>query len=305
MVSAKELPEFAAKSTHRIGGSVKFSELSSSPPKDWKSSKNEAKTLLKEQAERVGEYQNRLYAEDTTSLLVIFQALDAAGKDSTIRRVFSEVDSAGVSVTSFKRPSTLDYQRDFLWRCMKHLPLRGSIGVFNRSYYEEVLVVRVHPEFLSKQHLPSWSGGEDIWEHRFESINNFEKHLVRNGTIILKFWLNVSLEEQAKRFLSRLDEAEKNWKFSPADVEESRLRPVYLDAYRELLEKTSSPWAPWYAIPADSKPYMRYEVTRIVAETLKNIAPKYPTISEQRQREIEGMRTEIELRVASADKDEE
>jgi PPK2 family polyphosphate:nucleotide phosphotransferase len=231
-----------------------------------------------------------LYAHDRHAVLLIFQAMDAAGKDSTIRAVFSGVNPAGCQVFAFKRPSEEELDHDFLWRSARRLPERGRFGIFNRSYYEEVLVVRVHPEILDSQKLPHRPPGKKIWRERFESIRDHEKHLARNGTVILKFWLNVSREEQRRRFLSRLDEPEKNWKFEPGDVRERGLWEAYQRAYEEALAATSRPWAPWYAVPADDKPFMRLTVARIVAESLETLGMRYPEVGAEERSKFDEMR---------------
>ncbi len=258
-------------------------------------SKKELKRRLKGYVRELARLQRKLYADDRFSLLLIFQAMDAAGKDGTIRAVLSGVNPAGCEVYSFKQPSAEELDHDFLWRSAKRLPQRGRIGVFNRSYYEEVLVVRVHPEYLEGQSLP-WaarSGGE-IWQQRFDSIRDHELHLARNGTIILKFWLNVSREEQRRRFLARIEDPEKNWKFSTADVKERGHWDEYMAAYREALAETSRPWAPWYAIPADDKPWMRVAVAEIVVATLRSLPLSYPAVGEQTRAEFARMRSMLE-----------
>lgn len=239
------------------------------------------KKRLKKLTKRIDELQRILYAHDHHSVLLVFQAMDAAGKDSTIRSVMSGVNPAGCQVYSFKQPSAEEKDHDFLWRTAKSLPERGRIGIYNRSYYEEVLVVRVHPEYLEGQNLPVEVDRDTIWEDRFESIRDHEKHLARNGTLVLKFWLNVSKEEQKRRFLSRLDEPEKNWKFSTGDVAERQHWDEYMHAYSEALGATSRESAPWYAIPADNKPYMRVAVAEIIVETLEALNLEYPDVSEQ------------------------
>ncbi len=229
--------------------------------------------------EAIGELQRKLYADDRFSALFVFQAMDAGGKDSTIRSVFTGVNPAGFQVSSFKAPSAEELDHDFLWRIARRLPERGRIGVFNRSHYEEVLVVRVHPEFLAGQRLPSYDL-DSIWGERFESIRNFERHLAENGTVIVKFFLNVSLDEQKHRFLRRIDKPSKNWKFNAGDVEERKRWPDYMRAFEDALNETSRPWAPWYAIPADSKAYMRLQVARIVEQTLESLGVDFPKIDE-------------------------
>ncbi len=241
-----------------------------------------AKKVLRKQLNRViteiDELQYRLFVEDSRSLLLIFQALDAAGKDSTIRAVFRGVNPAGLQVTAFAEPSSLDLDHDFLWRTTRVLPQRGRLGVFNRSYYEEVLVVRVHPELLEPQRLPSIDSLDDLWEGRLASIRDHEAHLARNGTTVLKFWLNVSREAQAERLRDRVEGREKQWKFSMSDVRDRHHWDEYLDAYQCALDATSRPWAPWYAIPADNKPYMRLAVAEIIAATLRAMDPQLPHV---------------------------
>lgn len=251
-----------------------LSQLPTSPPDGaltGKAAKEELKSVVKE----IDELQRILYAHDHHSVLLVFQAMDAAGKDGTIRAVMSGINPAGCQVHSFKQPSKEELEHDFLWRTTKRLPERGRIGIFNRSYYEEVLVVRVHPEYLEGQNLPHVDGNT-IWDERFESIRDLERHLSRNGTKILKFWLNVSLEEQRQRFLARLNEPEKNWKFSRGDLAERALWPHYMDAYASMLPETSRPWAPWYAVPADDKPFMRLQVATIVRDALRGLDLQYP-----------------------------
>ncbi len=221
-------------------GSFKYRDAATSPA-DENVSKKALKHRLKKQIRALDELQHKLYAHDRYSLLLVFQAMDAAGKDGTIRAVLSGVNPAGCEVYSFKQPSAEELDHDFLWRTTKRLPQRGRIGVFNRSYYEEVLVVRVHPEYLQRQKLPDGLDGGDIWRHRFSSIRNHEEHLARNGTVILKFWLNVSREEQRRRFLARIDQPEKNWKFSAADVKERGYWDSYMSAYEQALAETSRP----------------------------------------------------------------
>lgn len=239
-------------------------------------SKKDYKKNRKDLVAQMDELQRKLYASDRCSLLMIFQAMDAAGKDSTIRSVMRGIDPAGCQVYSFKQPSREELDHDFLWRSVCRLPERGRIGIFNRSYYEEVLVVRVHPSLLDHQKLPFRPAEDDLWPQRFASINDFERHLALNGTVILKFWLNVSRQEQRRRFLSRIEESEKNWKFSASDVKERQHWDDYMDAYQQALATTSRPWAPWYAIPADHKPSMRLAVSDIVIRTLESLDLQYP-----------------------------
>ncbi len=255
------------------------------------------KALLSEQRREhtraIRDLQRKLYADDKFAVLFVFQAMDAGGKDGTIRSVFTGVNPAGFQVSSFKAPSDEELDHDFLWRIARRLPERGRIGVFNRSHYEEVLVVRVHPEFLGRQRLP-YLDLETIWQKRFESIRSFEKHLADNGTIIVKFFLNVSLAQQKHRFLRRIDKPSKNWKFSARDVEERKLWPRYMHAFEEALNETSRPWAPWYSIPADSKPYMRLQVARIVQETLESLGVDFPKIDDEARAALAECRAMLE-----------
>jgi PPK2 family polyphosphate:nucleotide phosphotransferase len=247
----------------------------------------------KEATSNLNKLQRVLAAGDRHSVLIVFQAMDAAGKDSTIRAVMQGVDPSGCQVFSFKKPSSQELDHDFLWRTTRSLPERGRIGIFNRSQYEEVLVVRVHPQILSAQKLPGEINLDTIWDDRLQSIREQEEHLARNGTVILKFWLNVSKDEQKKRFLSRLDQADKNWKFEPRDVVERRHWDDYMYAYEQALNATSRPWAPWYAIPADSKPYMQARVASIIVDTLHSIGLKSPTPSDEDRAEFESARAEL------------
>jgi PPK2 family polyphosphate:nucleotide phosphotransferase len=238
--------------------------------------------------------QHIFYAYDRRALLLVFQAMDAAGKDSTIRAVLSGVNPAGCQVYSFKQPSHEELQHDFLWRTTVRLPERGRIGVFNRSYYEEVLIARVHPEIVQAQRLPQAAEPDDFWQQRYASIRNQEKHLARNGTVILKFWLNVSKEEQRRRFLKRLEEPEKNWKFDTSDVSERARWKDYMKAYEEALNETSRPWAPWYAIPADDKPFMRVAVADIIVRTLESLELRYPKPAKADRDKFERIRKQLE-----------
>jgi PPK2 family polyphosphate:nucleotide phosphotransferase len=251
------------------------------------------KKRLAKMVDRLDDLQRRLYAADKHSVLLVFQAMDAAGKDSTIRAVMSGVNPAGCEVFSFKQPSHEELDHDFLWRTSKRMPQRGRIGVFNRSYYEEVLVVRVHPEYLGGQKLPFQPPLEQLWQERLESIQDQEKHLARNGTVILKFWLNISQQEQHRRFISRLDDQRKNWKFSSGDVSESSHWGDYMHAYEEALKATSRPWAPWYAIPADDKPFMRLQVAETVVSALEDLDLQYPTVSDKQLAKMEEARKRL------------
>ncbi|MBA4019533.1 MAG: hypothetical protein C0483_20410 [Pirellula sp.] len=243
-------------------------------------------------AQRLSEYQDRLYAQDTYSLLIIFQAMDAAGKDGAIRHVMSGVNPQGCHVTSFKTPSTEELDHDYLWRAAKALPARGMIGIFNRSYYEETLVVRVHPEFLAKQRMPVVD--DDIWKRRFKEINNFERYLTDNGTVVLKFFLHLSKKEQKKRFLSRIDEPKKNWKFSPADYLERAHWDEYQHAFEDMLNHTSTEDAPWFVIPADNKWFARLAISEAICTVLDNLDLKYPEVDKARKEELLKIRAELE-----------
>jgi PPK2 family polyphosphate:nucleotide phosphotransferase len=243
--------------------------------------KAEIEGKLQIEIEQLQKYQNVLYAQNTYALLIIFQAMDAAGKDSTIKYVMSGVNPQGCQVFSFKAPSAEELDHDYLWRSAKALPERGRIGIFNRSYYEEVLVVRVHPKLLKKQQLPHIPQGNQIWNQRFEEINNFEKYLVNNGIIILKFFLNVSKSEQKKRFLERLEFPEKHWKFSISDAQERGFWDDYMNAYEDAFNHTSTSWAPWYIIPADHKWFTRLAVADIICSKLKELNLQYPSVSEE------------------------
>jgi PPK2 family polyphosphate:nucleotide phosphotransferase len=256
--------------------------------------KKACKKQLEKKIDELAELQRVLYASDTYSVLLVFQAMDAAGKDSTIRAALSGVDPAGFQVFSFKQPSARELDHDFLWRSVQRLPQRGRIGVFNRSYYEEALVVRVHPEYLQSQKLPGKINLKTFWDERYESIADHEKHLARSGTVIIKFWLNVSRDEQRNRFLSRLGEVEKNWKFSAGDVEERAHWDEYMQAYEAALNATSKPWAPWYAIPADDKPYMRLCVAETIVQTLKQLDLRYPSVTDKQKSTFADMRERLQ-----------
>jgi PPK2 family polyphosphate:nucleotide phosphotransferase len=260
-------------------GSFDVSQARTTPPRGQTGKKANQRVLTR-CTEELDELQSILYAHDRHAVLIIFQALDAAGKDGTIRAVMTGVNPAGCQVFSFKQPSAEELDHDFLWRTSKRLPERGRIGIFNRSYYEEVLIVRVHPELLAAQRLPDVVASGRIWTERFESIRDHERHLARNGMVVLKFWLNISRDEQRKRFLSRIRTPHKNWKFSEGDVREREHWDDYMHAYEEALAATSRPWAPWYAIPADDKPYMRRAVSETIVGTLRQLGLKYPTVGE-------------------------
>jgi len=279
---------------HRVpyDGDFHIADFDTDPPKG-SGSETKLEAELKESVAKLDELQRRLFADERFALLAVFQAMDAAGKDSTIRKVFSGVNPAGFRVHAFGRPSELELRHDFLQRVATRLPERGKIGVFNRSHYEEVLVVRVHDGALAAQNLPD-AGGKGFWEGRFESIREFEQHLARNGTVVVKFWLNVSRKAQKKRLLERIEDPEKNWKFRLGDLDDRARWGDYMSAYEELLRATSRPYAPWYAIPADDKDYMRAAVARILVETLQSIDPRYPAVDAAQKRELQAGKKRLE-----------
>jgi PPK2 family polyphosphate:nucleotide phosphotransferase len=262
---------------------------------DGFSQKADAKAKLQESIEQLKHYQDILYAQNTYALLIIFQAMDAAGKDSTIKHVMSGVNPQGCRVVSFKQPSAEELDHDYLWRSAQRLPERGNIGIFNRSYYEEVLVVRVHPDLLNHQQLPEATKTDpNIWQQRFEQINHFEHYLVNNGIIVLKFFLHVSKAEQKSRFLDRIREPEKNWKFSAQDVKERQYWDDYQQAYEAVFSHTSKPWAPWYIIPADRKWFTRITVSAIICEQLRALDLKYPTVSASQREALLAAQKQLE-----------
>jgi len=248
--------------------------------------KSQAKEVLATGVMALAELQDKLYAQDKWAVLLIFQAMDAAGKDGAIKHVMSGVNPQGCQVYSFKSPSSEDLDHDYLWRCMKALPNRGHIGIFNRSYYEEVLVVRVHPEFLAKQKLPPKLVGKQIWEDRFEDIRNFEQYLTRNGVIVRKFFLHVSKKEQKRRFLDRIDDSQKNWKFSANDAAERDFWDDYMQAYEKMIQGTATKDAPWYVVPADNKWFTRVVVGAAVIEALDDLDLKYPEVGQDKLKEL-------------------
>lgn len=257
-------------------------------------SKKDYRKLLKDQVEEMSELQRLHYASDRYSLLIIFQAMDAAGKDGAIRHVMSGINPQGCQVFSFQQPSAEELDHDFLWRTTRRLPERGRIGIFNRSYYEEVLIVRVHPELLRSQKLPAGSiAKQAIWEERYRSIVDLEAHLHRNGTRIIKFFLHLSKDEQRERFIDRIDEPDKNWKFSEADVSERKLWDDYMEAYEACLTATSTEQAPWHIVPADSKKNARLIVSHIILETMKELGLGYPEVSKARVKELQDIRERL------------
>ncbi len=245
-----------------------------------------AKNYLDEHRKQLSEAQERLYADDRYSLLILFQAMDAAGKDGTIKHVMSGVNPQGVQVFSFKQPSAEDLDHNFFWRYWRALPERGRIGIFNRSYYEEVLVVRVHPEILARQRIPTRLEGKGFWQTRFDDINAFEHHLWHNGTVVLKFFLNVSKDEQRQRFIDRLTDKDKLWKFSTADLHERGFWNQYQKAYDETIRATSTTWAPWYVVPADNKWKMRAIVSHVISETIRGLDLQFPKVPRERMKEF-------------------
>lgn len=256
--------------------------------------KPRAKEALTIGIEALAELQDMLYAQDRWSVLLIFQAMDAAGKDGAIKHVMSGVNPQGCQVYSFKAPTSEDLDHDYLWRCIKCMPERGRIGIFNRSYYEETLVVRVHKAILENQKLPPSLITKNIWDDRFEDIRNFEKYLTRNGVIIRKFFLNVSREEQKKRFMERLDHPEKNWKFSAADVKERGYWDEYMDAYQDMIRNTSTPDCPWYVVPADNKWYTRIVIAAAIIEALGSLNLHYPKVNAAMREELRLAREKLE-----------
>lgn len=282
-------------SPYLVDEDFKIKKASTEPP-DGAPGKHDNNEALAHQIEKLTKLQGKLYADDRYSLLLIFQALDAAGKDGTIRAVMSGVNPQGTQVYAFKQPSGEELDHDFLWRAGRALPERGRIGIWNRSHYEEVLVVRVHPEYLNAQKLPRRPKDlDELWQERFESIVDTERHWARNGCVILKFFLNVSQKEQHSRFLERIDDPDHNWKFSATDFKESMHWDAYMDAYQDALRATSKPWAPWYAIPADSKSFMRRTVSEIIVDTLAQLPLRFPSVSSEMKSEMKKIREQLEL----------
>ncbi len=288
-ITLKELSE-----RYRVEDGRRFRLRDFKPADTWKlRSKEHARELLEHSLERLSEMQARLYAQDNWSLLLVFQAMDAAGKDSTIKHVFSGVNPQGCEVHAFKAPSNEELDHDFLWRCQRRLPERGRIGIFNRSYYEEVLVVRVHRDLLERQKLPPSLVTNQIWTQRFEDIAAFERYLGRNGVIVRKFFLNVSRPEQKKRFLERLEQPDKNWKFSAADVHERTHWRDYMNAYEDMIRHTATGSAPWYVVPADHKWFTRLVVASVIIETLELLRLKFPHLDATRRRELAAARSAL------------
>ena len=253
-----------------------------------------AEKMLSQEVAALAEAQELLYAADSWSVLLIFQAMDAAGKDGTIKHVMSGINPQGCQVYSFKHPSPEELDHNYLWRCMKALPERGRIGIFNRSYYEEVLIVKVHPNFIHAQRIPDATPSKSFWNERYEDINNFEQHLARNGTQVLKFFLNVSKDEQRKRFLERIDDPKKHWKFNASDIAERTHWDQYMDAYEEAISATSTKWAPWYIIPADHKWITRTLVAQILVKTIKSLGLQFPEVTREKRAEIAEAKKRLE-----------
>jgi PPK2 family polyphosphate:nucleotide phosphotransferase len=280
---------------YRISAGKKF-RLSEIKPGEngGKKLKRDSKALLEAGIARLAAAQEKLYAQDEWALLLIFQAMDAAGKDGTIQHVMSGVNPQGVQVYSFKAPSPEELDHDFLWRTNRCIPERGRIGIFNRSYYEETLVVRVHPEYLGAQHLPPSLVGKKIWKERFEDINALERYLTRNGIVILKFFLHVSKAEQRRRFLNRLNDGSKNWKFSAADIAERGAWSDYMDAYEDMIRHTATPRAPWFVVPADNKWFTRLVVAEAIANALADLDLRFPEVSPAKRKELATARVALE-----------
>jgi len=280
---------------YRVTGEKKFRLKDYDPADTGRGhSKKHAQELLQQGIADMAELQDKLYAQNRWGLLLIFQAMDAAGKDGAIKHVMSGVNPQGCQVYSFKQPSTEELDHDFLWRCGVRLPERGHIGIFNRSYYEEVLVVRVHPKVLQGQRLPPELITKDIWKERFEDINAFERRLARNGFIVRKFFLNVSKKEQKRRFIDRLEHPDKNWKFSAGDVFERHYWDEYMNAYEDMIAHTASKHAPWYVVPADNKWFTRVTVAAAIVETLESLNLSYPRVDAEKQKQLQEARRQLE-----------
>ena len=294
-MTAKRVHKFIKPYVVKAGEDFRLKDHDPGDTHDLKSGdKPEAKRLADEGVVLLSEMQDKLYAQSNWGLLLIFQAMDAAGKDGTIKHVMSGVNPQGVEVFAFKEPSSEELAHDFMWRTNRCLPARGKIGIFNRSYYEEVLVVRVHPEILEKQRIPKDFRGEHFWKHRYEDINAFERYLTRNGIAIRKLFLNVSRKEQKRRFLERLDNPEKNWKFSAADVEERKYWDDYRAAYEKMIRNTASKCAPWVVVPADNKWFSRLLVVATVVDALSEMNLEYPKVSKEKLTALQTARKELQ-----------
>jgi PPK2 family polyphosphate:nucleotide phosphotransferase len=297
-LSKKELIANAKRLSkqYRVSSDKKF-KLKDFPtiesPSVTKLNKPLAQDTLQQGVQLLAQMQDKLYAQDKWSLLVIFQAMDAAGKDGAIKHVMSGINPQGCEVTAFKAPTSEELDHDYLWRCMKRLPERGRIGIFNRSYYEEVLVVRVHEGILQGQKLPEKLVNDSIWDDRLNDIRNFESYLNRNGILVVKIFLNISKKEQKKRFIERIDTPEKNWKFSAGDVEERKYWKQYMAAYEEMIKKTASEKSPWYVVPADDKPYARVIIASAIIQALDSMKLAYPTITQEQVAELQRLKQEL------------
>ncbi len=289
---ASELDRFI--SPFRVDGSTRFHLRSHKTAEKGGIDKDKGEKILDANRKRLSDFQEKLYAQDRWSLLLIFQAMDAAGKDSTIKHIFDGVNPQGCEVASFKQPSTLELDHDFMWRAMIALPERGRIGIFNRSYYEECLIVRVHRELLLKEKIPPKLVTKNIWQERFADISAIERYLSRQGTVILKFFLNVSKEEQRERFLDRLDEPAKNWKFSMADVAERKLWPRYQAAYQDMIRHTATKEAPWFVVPADHKWFARVVIGSVIVSTLESLNLRFPRVDKASLEEFAKVRKALE-----------
>jgi PPK2 family polyphosphate:nucleotide phosphotransferase len=280
--------------TYRVdsGKHFRLKDFDPADTRQWHS-KEHAEEAVQEGIARTAEMQDRLFAQGRWAVLLIFQALDAAGKDGVIKHVMSGVNPQGCQVYSFKQPSERELQHDFLWRTARNLPERGHIGIFNRSYYEEVLVVRVHPELLENEKVPPELITKDIWDERFKDILQFEKHMTRSGTVIRKFFLHLSKEEQKRRFLARLEEPEKNWKFSATDIRERKYWNDYHDAYEDMIRNTATEYAPWYVVPADHKWFMHLVISAVIVDTLEELNPSYPKMDPSERKELEAAKREL------------
>jgi PPK2 family polyphosphate:nucleotide phosphotransferase len=282
-----DIEKFKAKQKTRINLSAISTDFSGKFD-----SKDEAFELLEKNIRKMADLQDKLYAEDKYSMLIIFQAMDAAGKDSAVKHVMSGLNPQGTEVFSFKQPSTEELNHDYMWRTTKSLPERGRIGIFNRSYYEEVLIVRVH-NLIKSEKIPPELISKEIWKNRLSQINNFEKYLYDNGTRIIKFFLHISKEEQSKRFLERIEDPAKNWKFSPTDLVERRYWDDYMKCYEEAMSATSTDFAPWYIVPADKKWFARYVISEVIVNLLKSLNLHYPKVSEEQKRNLDKCRREL------------
>jgi len=271
------------------GKGFRLKDFDPSDTGHWRSKQN-ARAALEDGIVRMAGLQDKLYAQDRWAVLLILQAMDAAGKDGVIKHVMSGVNPQGCQVYSFKSPSAVELQHDFLWRTTRHLPERGRIGIFNRSYYEELLVVRVHPELLENEKVPPSLVTKNLWQERFEAIRNFEQHLTRNGTVVRKFFLHLSKREQKRRFLQRLEQPEKNWKFSASDIRERQCWGAYMEAYEDMIRNTSTEQAPWYVVPADNKWFTRLVVAATIVETLEGLGLSYPEVDAAKRKELAGAR---------------